>query len=222
VKLLFRRVQFWLGMIPALPADYMKLVQVTENGEPLVAIRPSLRLILKPYSLDSTMKARSSAVSRLYEAADSLPADMTLIVVDAFRSQAYQQARWEQRIKEMSARMPGASREQIENAAQKFTARPMGSGHQTGGAFDVTIGDLSGEELDLGTGVKEATQLTPTKADGLSKKQIERRALLTSAMQKVGFANYPLEWWHFSYGDRLWAAYTGQRRAIYDALLLDS
>ena len=37
-------------------------------------------------------------------------------------------------------------------------------------------------------------------------------------MKNAGFANYPLEWWHFSYGDRLWAAYTNQKEAVYDVL----
>ncbi|MBQ7252055.1 MAG: hypothetical protein IJS32_05580 [Kiritimatiellae bacterium] len=31
----------------------------------------------------------------------------------------------------------------------------------------------------------------------------------------AGFANYPAEWWHFAFGDRLWAACRGKRRAIY-------
>ncbi len=26
-------------------------------------------------------------------------------------------------------------------------------------------------------------------------------------MKKQGFVNYPAEWWHWSYGDKMWAAY---------------
>jgi D-alanyl-D-alanine dipeptidase len=30
--------------------------------------------------------------------------------------------------------------------------------------------------------------------------------------------NYPAEWWHYSYGDRMWAAYSNRRTAIYGVL----
>lgn len=36
-------------------------------------------------------------------------------------------------------------------------------------------------------------------------------------MAKEGFINFPGEWWHFSYGDRVWSAYKGKRNgAIFD------
>ena len=34
-------------------------------------------------------------------------------------------------------------------------------------------------------------------------------------MQRAGFVNYPAEWWHFSYGDKMWAAYSHKEYAIY-------
>ena len=32
-----------------------------------------------------------------------------------------------------------------------------------------------------------------------------RRRILAEIMNKVGFVQHPNEWWHFSYGDQLWA-----------------
>ncbi|MBM3473685.1 MAG: M15 family metallopeptidase [Armatimonadetes bacterium] len=29
--------------------------------------------------------------------------------------------------------------------------------------------------------------------------------MLFNAMERQGFKNYPLEWWHYSYGDSGWA-----------------
>jgi D-alanyl-D-alanine dipeptidase len=118
----------------------------------------------------------------------------------------------------MTRRMPRATKHEMEDAAQRFTARPQASGHQTGGAFDVTLGDQQGTELDLGTHVKQATNLTRTRARGLTGEHAARRKILVAAMQSAGFINYPAEWWHFSYGDRLWAAYTRNKIAIYDVL----
>jgi len=33
-------------------------------------------------------------------------------------------------------------------------------------------------------------------------------------MHSAGFSNFPGEWWHFSYGDRVWAAYLRKTHAI--------
>jgi D-alanyl-D-alanine dipeptidase len=43
----------------------------------------------------------------------------------------------------------------------------------------------------------------------------QRRSLLAAVMQQAGFAQHPNEWWHFSYGDQLWAWRTGGQQAIY-------
>lgn len=40
----------------------------------------------------------------------------------------------------------------------------------------------------------------------------------TKIMYKEGFANYFEEWWHFSYGDQLWATYRYKRYAIYGSI----
>ena len=39
----------------------------------------------------------------------------------------------------------------------------------------------------------------------------ERRELLRSVMEEAGFQRHPIEWWHFSYGDQLWAHFTQQQ-----------
>jgi len=37
-------------------------------------------------------------------------------------------------------------------------------------------------------------------------------------MVEAGFAPFTGEWWHFSYGDREWAAIWGRDAAIYEQL----
>ena len=34
-------------------------------------------------------------------------------------------------------------------------------------------------------------------------------------MTKFGFAQHPNEWWHFSYGDQLWAWKNNKANALY-------
>ncbi len=45
--------------------------------------------------------------------------------------------------------------------------------------------------------------------------QKQNRAILKNAMEKAGFKNYPHEWWHFCYGDRMWSAYSKQKECFY-------
>jgi D-alanyl-D-alanine dipeptidase len=41
------------------------------------------------------------------------------------------------------------------------------------------------------------------------------RRLLHWLMAEEGFAGHPDEWWHFSWGDQMWAALTGAPAAHY-------
>jgi zinc D-Ala-D-Ala dipeptidase len=41
---------------------------------------------------------------------------------------------------------------------------------------------------------------------------------LVESMIPVGFVNYPPEWWHYSLGERYWAAVTGAAPACYGPL----
>ena len=42
-----------------------------------------------------------------------------------------------------------------------------------------------------------------------------RRYQLQAAMDHAGFVRHPNEWWHFSYGDQLWAWKAEASMAIY-------
>ncbi|MCC6520971.1 hypothetical protein IT403_03270 [Candidatus Nomurabacteria bacterium] len=34
-------------------------------------------------------------------------------------------------------------------------------------------------------------------------------------MTSVGFVYYPGEWWHYCYGDRMWAVYSRRKECVY-------
>ena len=92
----------------------------------------------------------------------------------------------------------------------------VGGGHQTGGAVDMSLCDKEGRELDMGTQYSEHNQKTKTRCMALTDEQRRNRRVLVDAMQRAGFVNYPAEWWHFSYGDKMWAAYSSKKSALYD------
>ena len=88
------------------------------------------------------------------------------------------------------------------------------SGHSTGGAVDVTL-LYRGKEVDCGSRYLDFTPATPTWSPVLKRSQKRNRFMLYHAMTGAGFVNYPLEWWHFCYGDKMYTAYKFEKRAIY-------
>lgn len=74
------------------------------------------------------------------------------------------------------------------------------SGHSLGGTVDVTLIDQhSGEPLDMGGAFDFFGEVSHYETTGLSEAQIANRLRLHNAMAAHGFAQYPLEWWHYSY-----------------------
>lgn len=98
--------------------------------------------------------------------------------------------------------------------------------HSTGAAVDLTLAGDSGEPLDMGSAidaigaVSEPDHFLAASQDcrhpQLQERYLSwhrRRSLLRSVMEQAGFAQHPNEWWHFSWGDQLWAWRRGQPAA---------
>jgi zinc D-Ala-D-Ala dipeptidase len=128
--------------------------------------------------------------------------------VDGYRSPALQQQLWSATREEIAGTHPLATPSEIDRLTRLVVARPgrEGGGRQTGAAVDITLADAVGTELWMGTGVREFTTVTRARAK-VTDTVGWRRQLLTRCLTEVEFINYPAEWWHFSMGDRLWAAY---------------
>lgn len=76
------------------------------------------------------------------------------------------------------------------------------SGHSRGATLDLTLMkcDAQGkcEPLDMGTEFDFFDVRAHTDAPGVTPEQHENRLLLRSAMQREGFENYTVEWWHYT------------------------
>ena len=99
--------------------------------------------------------------------------------------------------------------------------------HSTGGAVDLTLIDATGVPLDMGGAidaigaVSEPDHFADLAARDPGSEEAcwhQRRSSLAQAMAAAGFAQHPNEWWHFSYGDQLWAWRTGAPTACYGRL----
>ena len=76
------------------------------------------------------------------------------------------------------------------------------SGHSRGATLDLTLlrCDAAGcEELDMGTPFDFFDPRANTDHPGLPPGQRHNRDLLRDAMAREGFANYPMEWWHYTF-----------------------
>jgi len=124
---------------------------------------------------------------------------------------------------------PSQQRLQIEAEVGRFWAPPSPDPatpppHSTGAAVDLTLADAAGRPLDMGGEIDAIGALSEpdhhaaaAAADPTSQAALwhQRRCLLAEVMGLAGFAQHPNEWWHFSYGDQLWAWLQQQPRAIY-------
>ena len=76
------------------------------------------------------------------------------------------------------------------------------SGHSRGATVDLGLLDCRGGDctaLDMGTGFDRFDPLAHTASPDISAAQARNRRLLLDAMHAEGFANYPMEWWHFTF-----------------------
>jgi D-alanyl-D-alanine dipeptidase len=205
------QVAYWLWRLGAqavLPAHFVSRIPIMDEGEQLIPIPETPRLRLD-HRLGIGHVARESVVRGLEKAAAALPDGYQLHVVEAYRSHARQIAYWNQTRARFAVEHPQLDAEEINRRTRLVIADPTRGntcGHQTGAAVDVTLTDETGMELWMGTAVCEFNPTTPTQ-NAADPEVARRRRILCACMSQSGFANYPGEWWHFSMGDQLWAAY---------------
>ncbi len=133
--------------------------------------------------------------------------------------------------------MPGDVREehpdwtdaQVMEQTERYWAAPSvddnsPAPHATGGATDLTLRFLaSGELLYMGSIFDDVTAVAHTdhfergeNVTGYSDKEARaNRRVLYWTMTDEGFVNNPTEWWHFSWGDQMWAKISGAAAAHY-------
>lgn len=82
---------------------------------------------------------------------------------------------------------------------ERYVADPKkGSGHNRGGAVDLTIVDLkTNKELPMGTDFDNFTDSAHQTFTALPLQILQNRYLLKRVMEKHGFKALETEWWHF-------------------------
>jgi D-alanyl-D-alanine dipeptidase len=208
--------------IVLLSDERVAAVPVEESGEPLVDLRtvPELRVDTRQSDTDGSYAyVRSSLAQRLLTAQALLPDGIRLLIIEGFRPPELQSRYFAEYTARLTARHPGRTPEWIRRQASAYISPPEVAPHVSGGAVDLTLCTTDGAELDMGTQVNDSPVASGnacfTAAPGLSEPARHNRDLLVAALSAAGMVNYPTEWWHWSFGDRYWAAHTGQKHAVY-------
>jgi len=192
-----------------------------------------------PYGLDGDpFRLRSGVLQRLLLAqqwVQDFDPDLRLAIFDGWRPLAVQAFMVEHSISEEVQRRgidPADAIEMraVQDLVGRFWAPPSNDPstpppHSTGAAVDLTLASHRTQEpLEMGGAIDALSEISlPDHYDDAPVGSEQalwhgRRTVLRKAMQAAGFAQHPNEWWHFSYGDQLWAWQTGKDGAIYAAV----
>lgn len=200
----------------------IRAMSFQEVGDPVLDLRevPELRLDKRLADADGLFASlRSGTLDRLLTAQETLPTDLRILVVEGYRPLPLQQRYFSEYEDELRERYPEWDADRVHVEASKYVSPPQVGPHCTGGAVDLTLCTSDGDELDLGTQVNDSPVASEnacfTAAEGISAQARQNRDVLVKALTGVGLVNYPTEWWHWSFGDRYWAAMTGNGHAIY-------
>jgi len=218
-------------------------IPIKENGDKLIAIPSYLNFFdPHPYShlgapykdKTSIWKLRKEVVNRLVKVNDYLISKNSfyLLIYDSWRPLEVQEFMFKRAfLLECEKLHIDASKKNMKSfpsilkKVEKFWAYPSFDSscpppHSTGGALDVCLSDLHGNLVEMGSKVDQMDETsTPDFYKNMKNEEAiiwnSRRNLLREIMTKFGFAQHPNEWWHFSYGDQLWAWKNKKPNAIY-------
>ncbi len=203
-------------------------IPVIESKESLVSLRDySKDIIIEINSFSREYEnlkedecfIRESVAIMLSQAQSLLHKSIKIKVIDGFRSLDTQKKLYKLVFEEIKEKNQSMTKEELILETDKWVANPETiPPHTTGAAVDITLVDVAGKELPMGSEINSISEKAHTICNGLTEEEQKNRSLLIDLMKKVGFTNYPLEWWHWSYGDRMWAYYSNNKQGIYNAV----
>jgi zinc D-Ala-D-Ala dipeptidase len=215
-----------------------KKVKIEESGEKLLSLNliPEKFIARPQYFIQGIKGAlpecyiREGAYDKLLEAAEKLPKGYKFLIYDAWRPEKVQNALYKKFQKEMIRRCPAKNEKEINSLVEEYVAFPSHkkkspSPHLTGGAVDLTIIDDKGKKLEMGTEFDDTREETHSdyyervlKKRELTEQEkeiLQNRRLLYHTLILAGFTNYPCEWWHYDFGNQVWAYISNQKIAFY-------
>ena len=144
----------------------------TTNNFVKEAIYPCARFFLRPEVAAALAEVNTSL----------LPQGYKLLLFDGYRPRPAQQKLWD--------KVPNPD----------YVAPPKeGSMHNRGVAIDLSLADLKGQEIDMGTTYDFFGPEAHRDYQNLPQQILDHRRALRMAMEAHGFQSIRTEWWHFSF-----------------------
>ena len=140
------------------------------------------------------------AAEKLKEAADEFrEMGLRIMIFDAYRPRSAVRhfIRWSKDPEDMRMReefYPGFKKKS-RLVDQGYIAR--NSSHCRGSTLDMTVTDLEGNALDMGTGFDYFGRLSWHGAKDITEEQAQNRLTLKTVMENHGFRCFKREWWHY-------------------------
>ena len=206
-------------------------IPIRETHEPLVDMRQSPLVIGPSPEIENNIHytfVRKSVADRLLAAQAALPREFRLCLAEGLRSLDVQKMLFDTRQNMLRQNNPDWTPEHVFIETMRMLS-PLVTvsgetnipAHATGAAVDVYLVDAQTQQpVDMGIFVADWAQdetgiLSQTDTTELSATGRKNRDIMGAALTDAGFANYPAEYWHWSYGDRYWAFVTGAPHALF-------
>jgi len=145
--------------------------------------------------------------------------DKKLIIRSVWRSFAHQKLLRDRRVAIIKKKYPNKSIEEINETVSYFIAAEEASMHSTGGAVDALIYDLKKKcVMDFGNNHGLHLELNKTCYPfhpDITSQAKKNRKLLMGLFEKEDMISDPKEYWHFDYGNVIWAIEKGEKYAKY-------
>ncbi|MDE5800105.1 MAG: hypothetical protein K2H74_03660, partial [Paramuribaculum sp.] len=209
IRVLINILLVRLNIRKVLPKEAVRRVRVVECGEPIVAVSGTDFILLGD---EAFAYGRTGLIAKLYQVDEALHKEgYRLGIYEVLRDQDTQLSRRNSEYAIIRSQHPEYDEAKVQSVLDSRVSNITGSdtgGHQTGGAIDCTLCAPDGSPLDMGTEYLGFNHRTITDSPDLTTEQKRNRDILCRVMRNAGFVNFPNEWWHFSYGDKMWAAYS--------------
>ena len=200
-------------------------VSIVDDGSPLISLKAcGCDIVYEPSIVDDYgYLVREAIVPKIIRISRRLGRqDKRLIIRSVWRSFHHQRLLWDRRVDVLQRQHPEIHEHEIDEMVAYFIAPETKSMHSTGGAVDALIYDTKDARvMDFGT--NDGLTITLTRRcypehPAISAEARANRRLLIDLFDEEGFVCDPKEFWHFDYGNAVWAVARNEPHAVYGAI----
>ena len=205
-------------------------ISICESNEELVDLLEINNPRIKPLATfnskytntyEGYSKIRLGVYNKLLAMLENLPDNVGIAYFEGFRPLHKQKEYFDKKFKEILQTIPDKERAYQETTKHVSPFINNIPTHATGAAIDMTLFSIDehgqGQLIDMGKFdvIFGPNDQQETFSHNITDAQRNNRMILLGAATYAGLVNYGYEWWHYSYGDKMWALVKKQTTALY-------